>query len=54
MKKRIVSILLCVVLVFALGSFAFAADIAITAQPQSVTAQEMTPLRSPSPRPVPA
>ena len=40
MKKRIVSILLCVVLVFALGSFAFAADIAITAQPQSVTAQE--------------
>lgn len=40
MKKRIVSILLCVVLVFALGAFAFAADIAITAQPQSVTATE--------------
>lgn len=40
MKKRIVSILLCVVLVFALGSFAFAADIAITAQPQNVTVAE--------------
>lgn len=40
MKKRIVSILLCVVLVFALGSFAFAADIAIIAQPQNVTVAE--------------
>ncbi|MBQ9320967.1 MAG: InlB B-repeat-containing protein, partial [Eubacterium sp.] len=40
MKKRLVSILLCVVLVFALGTLAFAADIAITAQPQNVTAAE--------------
>ena len=40
MKKQIVSLLLCVVLVFALGSFAFAADRAIAAQHQSVTAEE--------------
>lgn len=40
MKKKIVSILLCVVLVFALGMIAFAADAAITAQPQSQTAAE--------------
>ena len=40
MKKRIVSTLLCVVLVFALGMIAFAADIAITAQPQNQSAAE--------------
>lgn len=40
MKKRIVSTLLCVVLVFALGMSAFAADIAITAQPKDQSAAE--------------
>lgn len=40
MKKRIVSILLCVVLVFALSTIAFAADLAITKQPMDQTAAE--------------